>query len=371
MGRGHISRRGESWRLHVYLGMQNGHRRFATKTIKGSKKDAQEALTTLLYEADRGLIPTDRSTVAEFLHRWLQEYAEPNTQPATYKRYEEFVRLHIIPNIGDKSLQKLAPWHLQNLYTTLKKTHSGQTVLKVHRLLHLALKHARRWQIIQVNVAELVPPPKTEEFIPFVADHKGIQRLLDASEGMFTETLVYLGLVTGLRQGELLGLRWSDIDFDRRVISVRRSAQWLPGRSVAFKAPKTRRSLRTVPITDDTVTKLKSHRARQKEARLVAKRKWSDENPVFSNDKGEPMAPSWVRSQWERLRLKADLPKMRFHDLRHSHATILLQAGANPKVISERLGHSSIGITMDTYGHVLFELQRDAIKDLDSWIKRA
>ena len=247
MNRGHIRKRGSSWTIQVYVGVDKlGCERRLTKTIKGTEKDAEHALTALLAEADKGLISTDRSTLAEFLERWLQEYAEPNVEPTTYKRYEELVRIHIVPKIGHIRMGKLEALHLQNIYDNVRKTNCPRTALKVHRLLFQALKYAMRWRVVPNNVAALVDPPKVAEPIPFIPAAGDIQRVLAVAEGMYTGTMVYLAVLTGLRQGELLALRWRDIDFENKLLHVRRSAQWLPGKGVTFKTPKTRRGIRVV-----------------------------------------------------------------------------------------------------------------------------
>jgi Site-specific recombinase XerD len=211
----------------------------------------------------------------------------------------------------------------------------------------------------------MVDAPKVEQPTPFIPAAGDIQRVFAVSESMYTGTMVYLAAMTGLRQGELLALRWRDIDLASQKLLVQRSAQWLPGKGTTFKKPKTRRSLRSVPLTNDTVARLRKHRAQQAEAKLADGRKWKDQDLVFPGRLGEPMAPSWVKSNWNQIRLKAHVPEMRFHDLRHMHATLLLNMGVHPKVVSDRLGHSGIQVTMDTYSHVMDGLQAEAIKGLD------
>lgn len=366
MNRGHIRKRGNAWNIQAYVGKDKlGREHRISKTVRGTEKDAKRALTDLLADADKGLISTDRSTVAEFLERWLKEQALPNVEPTTYKRYEELVRIHIVPNIGTIKLGRLDPYHLQALYSAVQKTNCPRTALKVHRLMFQSLKHAMRWRIIPANAAALAEPPKVAAPIPFIPSPGDVQRVLAVAEGLHTGTMVYLAILTGLRQGELLGLRWRDVDLENGRLHVQRSAQWLPGRGTIFKTPKTRRSIRVVPLTEETVIRLRAHRVRQTEERLAHGRKWKDQDLVFPGRLGEPMAPSWVKSNWKRIRLRAHVPEMRFHDLRHAHATILLEMGVHPKVVSDRLGHSGIQVTMDTYSHVIDGVQAAAIKGLD------
>jgi integrase len=222
-----------------------------------------------------------------------------------------------------------------------------------------------RWRVVPNNVAALVDPPKVAEPIPFIPAAGDIQRVVAAAEGMHTGTMVYLAIMTGLRQGELLALRWRDIDFGNKQLHVQRSAQWLSGKGVTFKTPKTRRGIRVVSLTEQTVARLRKHHAQQAEAKLENGRPWKDQDLVFPGRLGAPMAPSWVKSNWKRIRLKAQVPEMRFHDLRHAHATLLLTMGVQSKVVSDRLGHSGIQVTIDTYSHVMAGVQAEAIKGLD------
>jgi integrase len=366
MNRGHLRKRGSSWRIQAYAGTDKaGKRHFISKTVKGTQKDARRALTALLAEADKGLVSTDRSTLAEFLERWLREYARSKVAATTYKRYEELVRIHIVPRIGSIRMGKLDAHHLQNVYEAVEATNCARTALKVHRLMFQVLKYAMRWRVVQSNVAALVDPPKATAHVPFVPAAGDIQRVLAVSQNTRIQALVHLAMMTGLRQGELLGLQWHDVDFENRILYVQRSAQWLPREGTSFKPPKTRRSARAVPLTNDTIMKLRGHRIDQAEARLKRGRRWKDQDLVFSGGHGEPLTPSQVGYAWQKIRAAAGVPRMRFHDLRHAHATLLLTMGVHPKIVSDRLGHSGIAITMDTYSHVMAGLQAEAISGLD------
>lgn len=366
MNRGHLRKRGDSWQLQVFVGKTNGKRgRYVTRTVNGTQKEASEALSRFVVEADQGGLPSGNSTVEEYLNQWLGSYAATNVQPSTYKRYEQLIRIHVLPSIGKSRLNKLDPFQLQDLYGRVQQSNCRRTALKVHNLLHLALKHAKRWRLVRENVTELVDAPRAEQTSSFVPAPGDVQRVLAAANGMATETLVYMAVMTGLRQGELLGLRWSDVDFENGRLHVCQSAQYVPGKGTVFKTPKTKRSARAVPMTAETISRLRQHHAKQLELRLKNGRDWANLDLVFTDECGKPPTQSSVRWQWEIIRKRAGVPQMRFHDLRHAHATLLLLMGVHPKIVSERLGHAGIGVTMDIYSHVMAGVQEEAIKGLD------
>ena len=366
---GSIVKRGKnSWSVIVDLGRDpvTGKRRQLWRSVKGSKRDAQVVLTQLLHQRDTGVdAPPGKTTVGEFLQLWLQTYAAPNTAPKTYERYEQLMRVHVVPLLGNIPLSKLRPLHIQGVYQRVREMgRSARTALHCHRVLKQALGHALKWQLLARNPAEAVDPPRPErhEMPSFTSDE--VRRLLSAADQTPHGPLVYVAVMTGLRMGELLGLRWRDVDLDAGRISVRQTCQWLPKRGFIFRQPKTYRSARPVSVADRVVERLRQQRMRQAEERLAAGSAYDNNDLVFANAVGIPIHPNRLREAWARIGVQAGL-RLRFHDLRHIHASLLLQQGVHPKVVSERLGHSTVAVTLDIYSHVVPSLQVEAASQLE------
>ena len=367
---GSIIKRGKSsWTVVVDIGRDpvTGKRRQLWRGVKGTKRDAETLLVQLLHQRDSGIdAPPGKITVSEYLNRWLDDYARPNTAPKTHMRYEEVIRLHLVPVLGSIPLAKLRPLHIQEAYRrALAKGLSPRTVLHCHRVLREALKHALKWQLIARNPADAAEPPRFERREIKALPPEDLRRILTAADDTPYGTLVHLAATTGLRRGELLGLRWQDVDLETGMIHVRQTAQRLPGQGITFRPPKTHRSSRPVSISPSTVERLRQHRRGQLEERMALGPDYEDHDLVLATPLGMPNDPGNLRRAWGRIVKAAGVDSMRFHDLRHAHATLLLQQGVHPKVVSERLGHAGVAITLDTYSHVLPGLQEEAAEKLD------
>ena len=303
---------------------------------------------------------TEHQTVGQFLASWL-EAIRPSIRERTWVRYEQYVRLHATPTLGKVSLTRLTPQHLQRLYADrLKAGLSATSVHHLHAMLHSALDQAVRWTLVARNVAGLVDPPRNNHFEMTTLSPDEARRFLDTVAGNRLEALYVLALTTGMRQGELLGLRWRDVDFDHGTLQVRGSLQRLGGKLVVA-ATKTEHSQRRVSLTPSAVAALRRHRVLQKQERLRLGAAWPGEELVFTNEIGRPIgASSLLRLSFLPLLARAGVPRMRFHDLRHSAATLLLGQGVHPKIVAEMLGHSKIGTTLDLYSHVTPTMQREA-----------
>lgn len=375
---GHIRKRGKrSWAVVIELGRDpvTGKRRQSWRSIKGSKREAEALLVQLLHQRDTGIDrPPGRISTGEYLENWLRDYARVNTAPKTYQCYEDVVRRHLIPGLGSIPLTRLRPQHIQAHYSRALQGGrldgqgglSARTVLRQHQVLHVALRHAVKWQLLASNPADAVQPPRPErhEIRALAVDE--VRRLLKAADATAYGALVHLAVATGMRQGELLGLRWRDVDLEAGVLHVQQTCQWLPHRSFIFRQPKTQRSRRSVALSPESVRRLRRHRQRQLEERLLLGPAYEDSGLVFATPLGTPIDPSNLRRAWSGIVRAAGLEHLRFHDLRHAHATLLLRQGVHPKVVSERLGHSGVGITLDTYSHVLPDLQAQAAAQLDA-----
>ena len=339
-----------------------------------TRKEVQEKLQAALQEKQQGIVleGTARQTLGQFMADWLENSQKQNVRPRTYERYEEIVRLHIDPVLGRQRLQKLSAQHVQAFYTKkLNEGLSASTVSVFHSVLHKALDAALKWGLVPRNVCDLVSPPHAEGFEIQPLTVEQAHQLLAAARGHRLEALFTLALATGMRRGELLALKWQDINFSAGTLQVRRILTRvptkMPGKGFVEAEPKTQKSQRSVVIATFALEALKQHRIHQLETKLKAGPAWEDHDYVFCTSIGAHLIPSNdVLVQLKVLLKKAGLPHIRFHDLRHSAATLLLAEGVHPKVVQELLGHSSISMTMDVYSHVLPSMQQDAISRLNS-----
>lgn len=361
-GEGSIYQRKDG-RWAASLTLEHGRRKhFFGKT----RHEASVKLNAALKARQDGLpIPGDRQTVAMFLEDWLVAI-EPSLRPGTFRRYREYVRLHLTPTIGRVALARLTPQQVQRLYADrLAFGLSHTTVGHMHAVLHHALSQAARWGLVTRNVAGLVSRPRAEHHEMMALSPDKARALLEAAQGDRFEALYVLALSTGMRQGELLALKWPDVDLDARRLAVRSTLRRTDNGFV-FNEPKTARSRRQVSLTMTAVAALKRHRTQQLEERL-RQPYWQDANLVFATEVGTPVeATNLIRRSFRPLLLRAGLPQIRFHDLRHTAATLLLGQGVHPKVASEMLGHSSISITLDLYSHVTPTMQQTAVDALDA-----
>jgi integrase len=294
-------------------------------------------------------------TVEEYLNRWLSDSVKGTVRVSTYERHEAIIRLHIKPSIGRVGLKKLTPAHVRSLYS--EKLDAGlapATVLKVHSTLHKALFQAVSDGIVPRNPADVkAPRPAPEEMHPL--SEVEAQALLQTAResGDRFEALYMLAITTGLRRGELLGLRWNDVNLERGTLRVGRALVREGGRYTVGET-KSRRGRRQINLTARTVNALKIHRKKQLEDKMRLAGLYRDHGLIFATGVGTPMNPeNLVKRSYKPLLKKAGLPEIRFHDLRHTCATLLLGRGVHPKFVQELLGHATIAMTLDTYSHYL------------------
>lgn len=274
---------------------------------------------------------------------------------------------HLIPGVGHIKLQKLTGQHLQSFYAKkLKEGTSFNRVRQIHGLLRQALKHAKRIKLVGVNVSEGLDLPKEEKYKPYVLTPEQARSLLQVARARDLEALIALAVMTAMRKGEILGLRWSDVDLDTGIVQVSRTLNYLPVYHFVEGKPKTETSERTIVLPHVVVDLLKKHRTWQLQQKLKVGAKWEDRNLIFPNRVGNFLVPhTTLWRQFRRLLADAGLPPMHFHDLRHSAATILLNMGVPAHVVQELLGHSDVAITLGIYGHVMPSMRKDAIEKLD------
>ncbi len=342
-----------------------------------TRKEVQEKLKTALYEQQKGILVTGpQQQVGHFLTHWLEDVHKQSIRSRTYERYEEIVRLHLLPGIGHHQLQKLSPQHLQMFYKKkLDEGLSATTVISFHNVLHKALETAVRWNLIARNTCDLVSPPRRKHFKIQPLSIEQIHQLLAATRGHRQEALIILALTTGMRRGELLALKWQDLDLEKRILQVRRILtripSKLPGKGFEETEPKTDRGRRSIVLPLFTVEVLKQHRLRQLEEILKAGPAWYDLDYVFCTSIGTHLNPTRdTLDVLKSLLKKAGLPNIRFHDLRHRSATMLLSMQVHPKIVQEILGHSQINITMDIYSHVLPTMQEEAMGKVNEVLRK-
>lgn len=378
--RGNITRRGkQSWRLKFDAGPRDpvtGRRQVRFVTVRGARKDAERELTRLLGQIEEGTyVEPSKLTVAELLERWLTGHAKDRVSAKTFERYAEIVQKHLVPALGAHQLRKLAPLQIEEYYAKAlaggrrngKGGLSAQTVKHHHRVLSEALRQAVRWRLLHSNPCDHADPPRPARREMRTIDQAGAGALLSAIDGSAMHLPVLLALTTGMRRGEILGLRWKDVDVDRAAVSVTQTLEQTKD-GLAFKEPKTDRSRRTIALPSLAADALRRHRARQAEHRLKIGRAYVDRDLVCCRPDGEPLSPRSLTKAFAELARKRGL-KLRFHDLRHSHISHLLAAGVHPKVASERAGHASVSITLDVYSHVVPGMQEDAAKKIDAALR--
>lgn len=354
---GHVRRRGErSWELKFDVGVDGkGQRRTRYASFKGTKRDAEIELAKLVAAAASGeQVDPSKMTVNEFLDRWERDWCAGNVSPKTSERYSELLRLHVRPRIGEQRIQKLRPVHLNDLYSVLLREVglAPRTIGHVHRALHRALGHAMGWDLVQQNIAARVSPPRVVTKEIAILAPAQVNKILDSARGRPIYYIANLALASGMRRGELLALRWQDVDLDRAKITVARSVEQTNA-GLRFKEPKTKHGRRTITLPASSVAELRNHRKAEQEQRLLLGAGKLPRNAlVFANVNGEPRLPNAVTKEWMRTATAAGMADATLHSLRHTHASHLIAAGLDILTISRRLGHGSPTITLAVYGHL-------------------
>jgi len=360
-GEGGVYRRDDGqWCASVTIGYDEVGKRRRRVVYGSTKAAALEKLAKLQADAVSGtLIETERITVAVFLKRWLEDSSRPAVRPATYRSYKGLIDNHINEQIGGVALSKLTPAHVQALYGAMERAKRSPRLRQMaHAVLHKALGQALKWNLVFRNVCDAVDKPRVARKAIQVLDIDQIRKFLKTTASDRLHALYVLAVSTGLRQGEILGLHWQDIDLKTAALSVRRQLSEDAG-VLQLTEPKTDKGRRRVDLPEFAVEVLREHR----------KRMLAEGHPgpwVFCDSEGNPIRKSnMLRRSFFPLLLEAKVPRIRFHDLRHSAATLLLSQGVHPKIVQERLGHSQISLTLDTYSHVLPSMQREAAAKLD------
>jgi integrase len=368
--RGSIRRRGSTYTWYVSVpDPVTGERRQRSKGGFRTKRECQEALNEALARLREGTFvrSSPRGLGAFLVDEWLPAVRPPRVRPSTWTSYRMAVERHIVPALGGMLLQGLTPSHLTAFYRALldggRRDRRGglapKTVRNIHGVLHAALRDAVRWGYLPRNVATLADLPKGMAPEMRVWSPEQLRAFLDQVRGDPLYAAWLLLATTGMRRGEVAGLRWVDVDLDAGRVSPRRP-RVVVNYEVVVSEPKTAKGRRSLALDPATVAALREHRTRQLEQRLAVGPRWQDSGLVFTWPDGRPIHPERFTRWFEQHARAAGLPKIRLHDVRHSYATAALAAGVPAKVVSERLGHATIAITMDTYSHVLPGLDAQA-----------
>ncbi|HEV2109067.1 MAG TPA: tyrosine-type recombinase/integrase [Thermomicrobiales bacterium] len=366
-------KRGVSWYAVVDLGPDpvTGKRRQKRVSAPTRKACEERVRETIRIAEQGGMADAGKMTVREYLDRWLPSI-EPTLRPSTHRRYSDLMRQHVVPVLGSIRLVKLSPLDVQRLYADrLAAGLSPTSVHQIHNVLHRALKQAVRWGMVNRNVTEAVdaPRPANPEYQTW--DAKQVAAVFAVGDETELAALWRLALLTGMRRGELLGLMWPDVDLERGVLAVRRTRSRGTGGTWVFGAPKTAGGRRSIALPPSAVESLRHHRLRQLEQRLALGDAWEDCGIVFANESGAPLHVNSLAGRFRKLIATAGVPKIRFHDLRHTSATLMLLGGEHPKIVAERLGHSDVSITLNRYSHVSADMQCQAADRLDAMIEQA
>jgi len=352
-----------TWRAQVTV--QGRRLSFTAKT----RRECQEWIKQTQKLGDNGITFAGcRQCLADRLTGWLTN-EEPAMRRKTMMHYSQLIRDYVVPYIGQITLGNLRTWHLQELYTHLTSQGVGiPTIRKVHKLLHTSLELAVENRIIGRNPASNAHPPREPLSEMKILDEKQVNHFLVSIIGHKWEPLFHLAITTGMRRGELLGLKWDDIDWSNHTVTIQRQNARQEGTGADFMSLKTRSGKRSVLLGEKTVLILRDHYERQQLRRQATGNGWVDHGLIFTNTKGGTISVCHLYRVFKELLKAAGLPMVRFHDIRHTSASLLLNTGIAPIVVSQRLGHSKASTTLNIYGHLLTSMQAEAAELIDELV---
>ena len=353
-GEGSIFKRKDGrWQAQISVGYDAGGKRRRVTVYGKTRREVREKLDRLNQELATQGLSDDKMTVEAYLLRWHAEKSR-QVKERTAELYEHYIHAHIKPIIGQVKLRKLTALQVQTMVGQIADEAGVRTANICRTLLFGALKQAVRWQLIARNVVEAVDPLKESPAKMKLWTHKQMAEFLAASEDDRLYAAFYLIMATGLRRGELLGLRWEDVQDGTIRIE---QALTLVDNKPTFSAPKTERGTRYVAVSEDVIEVLAQHRARQEKERAKLGEAWEENGLVFTTQLGTSIHPRSFERTWYQLLKKAKVPKIRLHDLRHLHVSLLVKEGLDPRTIADRVGHTDPSFTLRRYSH-MFEEQR-------------
>ena len=362
---GSLRKSGNLWYVRLSVGRDPATGRYLYKELatgQTSRREAEKVAAELEASLVQGVVPsTERTTVAEFLEKWLADYVRPNLAPATVRSYEGEVRLHIVPALGKQTLKDLRPDQLARFYATKSQALASAHVHYLHRILHKAFACALRWGLVPRNVADAVDAPRVRQDERPVLTPAQVQALLDHVRTDRLYALYYLALEIGLREGELIARRWADLDTQACTLAVRTKFERIKGQGIVEGPTKARRPRSRVGLSEAAVRTLLAHKENQAQEKAGAGSAYADEGLIFCWEDGQRYEPAYISDHFRRIRRRFGWPEaLRFHDLRHTSATLAAARGEPLKVTQERLGHASAATTLRMYGHATPEMHGEA-----------
>lgn len=356
---------GASW-YYILDRVENGKRKQTKKRGFKTKREAEKAYVEAKNELNKGTyIEPSRLLYSTYLEEWMRN-RKSNLGKQTFEVNMGFIKCHILPSLGNVILSNIRPATIQSFITELvEKGLAPSTVKRIYSIVNCSLNNAEKLQIVSKNYASLVEKPKLQQKELQVWDVQTVQKFLETAKESRYYIVFHLAIMTGMRQGEILGLRWIDIDFDNKLISIRQTLSH-NGKEITF-GTKTGAG-RSISIDDEIITALKEYRELVLEEKHLAGEMYEESGLIVCNTIGRKAYPRSLSKIWDRLRSKANVPAITFHDLRHTHASLLLRQNIHPKIVAERLGHSSIQMTMDIYTHLMPNMQSEAVTGLGKLI---
>ena len=364
-GEGSVYRRKSDGRWVGSLSLPDGTR----KVFYGKKQSEVIAkLDEAATDLRRGMLAVgSNTTLQEYLENWLENVHKPTIRLSTYLNYRKLLKNYLVPGLGKVKIHRLTPQQVQGFYSQkMSEGLAPKTVNNIHGVLHKSLDNAVKWNILPRNVCDAVTPPRIPRKEKNVLTKQQAHTLLEEVKAHRLEALLTLAITTGMREGELLALHWQDINFEDHSLQVKRAVSYFKVYGYVESEPKTAKSRRTIKLPVFVVDILIRHKVQQEEQRRQVGSAWIDKGLLFTNAQGYYFSSSTLRKVFRRFLVSIGLPHMRFHDLRHSAATILLAMKVHPKVVQEILGHSQITMTLDVYSHALPSMQEDVTKQWDS-----
>jgi integrase len=370
--KGYIKSRSKTGKSHTIIldygkDPASGKRKQSWITVKGSKEDAERRMADILLQIEAGtFIKPSKTTLADYLSSWLIDYVKPTLSPRGFERYESIARVHLVPSLGQIPLTQLKPEYLQSHYSdTIKNGLSPHSVRYHHVVLHKALQTALKLGLVNYNAADGVEVPGAGHTEIQIWNEDELNQFLEAAKDTPYYTLFYIALFTGMRRSELLALRWQDIDMVNGRISVNRCLHHLGNGEYIFTQPGQNKQYRSIDLPPSALMVLQSYR---RAAEIVSGTFSSEvlgDNELVFNNLGKPLRPNTITRAWSILAVKAGVRPIKFNDARHTHAVLMLKQGINPRVVQERLGHSSLSVTLNTYSGITDGLQASAARQFD------
>lgn len=370
--KGYIRKRANKWSYTVDIGKdpRTGKRKQKTQSGFKTKKEAQAALAELVTNVDKGThFEPSKKKMKEFSLEYMEKVYKNKVKATSYDATETILLTHIVTWFGDVILSDVDQFLVHEFYAEkVKEGFSSAYIRRMHEVVRMLLRAAYKWELIKKDIAGLLVPPRLEVKEMKVWTIQQINEYLKFTKHSRYHAIFFLAAYTGMRKGEILGLTWDNVDFDRKILTVQKTLYKMKGQYL-LSEPKTRNSIRTIYIDDDIIRVLRKQRVKQNLEKLKHGGVYKEHNMVFAQESGEFVMPTAVNSLFNRYINQLKFPHIRFHDLRHTHATILLQMDVNPKIVSERLGHSSVKITLDTYSHVLPSMKKDLSEQFSKAMK--